>query len=234
MGFSSELARYTHCRNHEAHLERQRGMSMGRDQKNTGVVVFFLLLAFNDPAIGGEIFRWVDEDGVVTFSDSAPSNATVEISRRTITKTNPPDYDPLDDQFSISRQAERTNVRWSALKARRDELRAQRIEAAQRASQQQSFMYVLDESYPSPIWYGPAYPRRFGHFHKSKKRFHQLHALDRFNAGDGRRPHSINSSAHLARVTASRQANRGLRTRHEMRRPDRIAPQERPSFRDPR
>ena len=206
---------------------------MGRDQKTVVVVSFLLSLVVSYPTVGGEIYHWVDEDGVMNFSEWAPNPSVVDISRRTITKTNPPDYDPHEDQSSISKQAERTNFRWSELKARRDERRVQRIDEAERASRLAPYAYEPYAYYESSIWYGPVQPRRLGHHHMSKVRFHQQDAADRLGLRNGRRPYSINSSAHLARITASKEAIRGPRPRHGMRRSSHPAPRKRPSFRDP-
>ncbi len=205
---------------------------MGHDHKIVVIVSFFLLLVVSNPTVGGEIYHWVDEDGVMYFSEWAPNPSMVDVSRLTVTNANPPDYDPREDQSSISSQAERTNARWSEIRARRDERREQRIEAAERASRLAPSAYEPDEYYASSVWYGPVHPSRLGHHHRSKVNFHQKDALDRLGLRNGRRPHSINSSAHLARIAASKEAIRGLRPRHGMRQPGPRVPRKHPSFRD--
>ncbi len=202
---------------------------MGHDQKFKVVIICFLLVVVSDPAVGGEIYHWVDEDGVMHFSEWVPNINTVEVSRLTVTNSNPPDYDPREDQYSIRNQAERTNVRWSELRARRDERREQRLEAAERASRLAPSAYEPDEYPASWVWYGPVHPRRFVHHHRSKVKFHQQLAFDKLGLRGGRRPHSINSSAHLARINAKKEAIRGLRSL----RPRHGAPGKHPSFREP-
>ena len=72
------------------------------------VITAFLLINCN-PAIAGEIFHWVDADGVSHFSDWAPADNSVEVSKLIVSNSNPPGYDPNEDQNSILGQAERMN-----------------------------------------------------------------------------------------------------------------------------
>lgn len=209
---------------------------MGHNQKFVVVIICFLLVGVSGPAVAVEIYHWVDEDGVMHFSEWAPNISTVEVSRLTVTNSNPPDYDPHEDQYSIPSQAERTNVRWSELRRQRDERREQRLEAAERASRLAPTAYEPDEHYASSVWYGPVHLRRLGHRHRSKVKFHQQLALDKLGLRNGRRPHSINSSAHLARISARKEAIHGLRSvrpRHGARQPGHRAPGKGPSFREP-
>ena len=60
-------------------------------------------------SFGGEIFHWVDEEGVQNFSDWAPENSNVQVAKLTVSDSNPPGYDPNEDQNSILGQAERMN-----------------------------------------------------------------------------------------------------------------------------
>ena len=209
---------------------------MVHDQKSVVVVILFLSIVVSGQAIGGEIYHWVDEDGVMYFSEWAPKTSTVEVSRLTVTNSNPLGYDPREDPSSILSQAERTNIRWSEVRARRDERREQRHEAAARASRLATSAQEPDEYYASSVWYGTVHRSRLGHRHKSKVNLHQHLALDTLGLRNGRRPHSINSSAHLARINAVKEAiraPRSLRPGHGTRQPGHRAPGKRPSFREP-
>ncbi len=160
---------------------------------------------------GGEIFHWVDEDGVLTFSDWAPADNTVEVSKLVVSNSNPPGYDPNEDQNSVLEQAERTNARWAELKEQKEERRKQREERAERVQIPQ---YV---EYDYPYYYGPGYYYQpiqrpgFGHRPPFRVKKRQLFALDQLGLLDRPRPHSINSSAHLARINAGKNINTGSR-----------------------
>ncbi len=209
---------------------------MIHDQKSMVVMICFLLVVVSGPAVAVEIYQWIDEDGVRHFSESAPNISSIEVSKLTVTNTNPPDYDPHKDPYSIRSQAERTNVRWSELKAERDERWEQRLEAAERASRLAPSAYEPDEYYGSSVWYGPVHRRRLGHHHRSKMKFHQQRALDKLGLRNGRRPYSINSSAHRARINAQKEAiygPRSLRPRHGPQPPGHRPPGKGPSFREP-
>lgn len=205
---------------------------MGHKQKIVVVVSFILLLVVSNRTAGGEIYHWVDEDGVMYFSDWAPYPSVSGVSRLTVANTNPPDYDPREDRSSINSQAERTTARWTEIKARRDERRNQRLEAEERAWRLAIPAYEPEEYYVSPVWYGPLHPIRLINHHRPKVKFHRHHALDKLGLRHGRRPHSINSSAHLARITASREVLHGMRPKHGMRQPGDPVPRRRPIPRD--
>lgn len=207
---------------------------MDRDLGNVLFLSFLLLLAISYPTMGAEIYHWVDEDGVMHFSEWAPNPDVPGVLTITVPSSRPPDYDPNDDQSSISSQAERTNVRWSEIKARRDERREQRLEAAERAARLASlYAYEQEDYFEPPVWYAPVQSIGLGHHHRPKLISHQQNALDRFGPQNGMRPYSINSSAHRARVTASKDAARGLRPRHGMRQPGPSVPRRRSVLREP-
>jgi hypothetical protein len=131
---------------------------MSANHNNKKLPVAFALaltaLALNQPAIAGEVFRWVDSEGVVHFSQWAPDDVE-DVSKLVVKATNPPDYDPADDPYSISRQAERTSEAWKEIETRRDELREKRLEAEKR-ERQESERYDY-EPYP---YYSPYYSYR--------------------------------------------------------------------------
>ncbi len=93
--------------------------------------VAVLVLLSAGTANSSEIYQWTNEDGVVHFSDTTPENGAVVTTLR-IQATNPPDYDPIDDPYSIRNQAERTNSTWTELERAREERQEKRREEAER------------------------------------------------------------------------------------------------------
>ena len=172
----------------------------------------FLLLS-GSPAIADEIFHWVDEDGVLHFSDWAPKNSDAEVIKMIVSNSNPPGYDPNEDQNSILGQAERVNERWAELKERQDERRKQRLEL----EQQQRRQYAVEYDYPyysgSYLYSRPAHRPGFGHRPPFRVQKRQFAALDQLGL-TGMRPHSINSSAHLARINAGKTVNGNFQPQH--------------------
>jgi len=114
------------------------------------------LLAGGAPAVAGEVYRWVDENGVVNFSDTAPGGAETraEVDRMELPDASPGDHDPEEDIYNVAAQAER-------MQALRDEMekeREARREQQRRAPQQPAARYPDDVNYGYPYRY-PAYGR---------------------------------------------------------------------------
>ena len=163
---------------------------------NSTAVTIALLLA--SATVGAsEIYRWTDEDGVVHFSDTAPGD-TVESVTLYVRDTNPPDYDPDADPYSVRNQAERTSAYWAEFEKARDEREAARREQQERA---QRYEPRYDHY---RYYYGPAYLPHPVHFrpHRPGLARRQAMALEETGLA-GPRPHSINSGAHRARVETS-------------------------------
>lgn len=86
------------------------------------------------PAAALEIYKWIDADGVVHYSESRPERPTatpVETFR--IAATNSPAYDPDDYYWSILNQAERIGEQWSAVQEEKAEEEAEARAAATEA-----------------------------------------------------------------------------------------------------
>ncbi len=158
---------------------------------------------------GSEIFHWVDEDGVPNFSDWAPRDSGVEVSKLTVSDTNSHDYDPAEDHNSILDQAERMNARWEILKERQEQRRKEREE---RARHQHAPQYVeYDYPYHAPgYFFRPFHAPVFGHARPFVTPKRQLFALDQLRLLARPRPHSINSSAHLVRINAGKSLQGGV------------------------
>jgi hypothetical protein len=119
-------------------------------------------LATGRLATADEVFRWVDAEGVVHFSQWEPEGVE-NVSTLLINSSNPSGYDPEDDPYSIGQQAARTSETWKQLEARRDERRKKRLEAEDRAREQereeQRHYDYQPYPYPYSYYYRPPYYR---------------------------------------------------------------------------
>ena len=163
------------------------------------VAVLVLLSAGTAVATTPEIYQWTDEDGVAHFSDTAPENEAVVTTVR-VQATNPPDYDPVEDPYSIRNQAERTNATWTELEKAREERQEKRREVTER------YLRYAPAPYDPYLYYSrPAYfshPGRYPH-HRPKLARRQHRALEELGL-TGPRPYSINSTTHHARIQKTR------------------------------
>lgn len=115
------------------------------------IVMTLGLLAGAVPAMADQVYRWVDENGVVNFSDTAPGSAQAgaEVNTLTLEDTAPRDYDPGQDIYNVAAQAER-------MQALRDEMEQER-EA--RREQQRRIQSQPAAPYPSGV--NDGYPYEF-------------------------------------------------------------------------
>lgn len=91
-------------------------------------------MLLSGPAAALEIYKWIDANGVVHYSESRPERPTatpVETFR--IASTNSPAYDPDDYYWSILNQAERIGEQWSAIREEKAEEEADARAAAAEA-----------------------------------------------------------------------------------------------------
>lgn len=121
-----------------------------------------LLALHAAPLAAQQIYRWVDENGVVNFSDRAPPAAAADVSALTLPDNPPANLDPEQDLFNLEATAQRTQ-------ARRDELAAEREARSERAAAQppvaapypqQHYGYPYDYpfAYPRPPGWRPGWP----------------------------------------------------------------------------
>lgn len=105
-----------------------------------------------------EIYRWVDDDGVVHFSDEAPPTG-VEGMKRIMLEEPGPGSGPVDDDpFNVEATAERMQAYRDELAQRREAQRAARLERERIAAQRPVVQYQpVGRAYP---WYlnPPLYP----------------------------------------------------------------------------
>jgi len=149
-----------------------------------------------------EIFQWIDDEGVVHFSDTRPES-DVAVKALHVNKSTPADYDPQDDPYSILNQAARMNRSWAELEKIRDERAEKRREEAER-NRRYVELYEPDFYYQRPgryFWNSGRYPPTIRPPQNRVTR-QQAYALQQTGL-DGRRPNSINSGTHHARVQRS-------------------------------
>jgi len=106
------------------------------------------------PVVAQEIYRWVDANGVVNFSDTAPGAETPGISTVVLEDIRPADYDPEPDVYDVAGQSER-------MQALREEMARERDARRER---EQTASHTESPSYDGPVQYGypvryPLYPR---------------------------------------------------------------------------
>ena len=103
-----------------------------------------------------EIYRWVDENGVVNFSSEAPPPGADGVETVEIEDPVQSAADDDDDIYNIEATAERTQALRDGMQERRDKLRAERLERERIAAQQnvRTEYRTYRAGYP---WYG-GYP----------------------------------------------------------------------------
>jgi hypothetical protein len=113
-----------------------------------------LLVLQSAPLAAQEIYRWVDENGVVNFSDRAPPAATANASSLTLQDSQPDNYDPEQDIYNLEATAQR-------MQALRDELAAEREARRARPTAQPPVVvqYPEQRHYGYPYDYPYGYPR---------------------------------------------------------------------------
>jgi hypothetical protein len=118
------------------------------------ILIVSVALTALQSAAAQEIYRWVDEQGVVHFSDTAPAAESGDVSTVTLDDTRPANYDPEQDIYNL----EATEQRMQAL---RDELAAEREARRERAAAQPPVVvqYPEQQHYGYPYDYPYGYPR---------------------------------------------------------------------------
>jgi hypothetical protein len=105
--------------------------------------------------VAADIYRWVDENGVVNFSATAPAGVGAGVDTVILEDNAPKDYDPEADIYNVAAQAERMRALREELDAER-EARRERERSAARQPPAEQDRPMAHYGYP----YGyPAYPR---------------------------------------------------------------------------
>lgn len=129
--------------------DRTELMALRRSTFSRAVAVACLLWAGSPAA--GEIYRWVDADGVVNFSGTAPVGVAADVSTVTLEAAAPPTRDPGEDLYNVAAQAERMEALREKMEAQRAARREQQA-AAQQAPEQdrESVRYGYPYDYRRP------------------------------------------------------------------------------------
>jgi hypothetical protein len=158
--------------------------------------------ALGPGALAAEAFRWVDDEGLVHYSDSAPDEAT---SVTVVDLVEAPTYDAEQDPYSIINQAARIHERWIDIEQRGNERRAARARASGPEPGTASPRFADARAYAEE-WHGIGRPVASGFrssgFRSSLTARRQLRALQELDLLQPR-PYSINSGAHHERVARS-------------------------------
>jgi hypothetical protein len=157
------------------------------------------------PATAAEIYRWIDADGTIHYSDEKPRDdkafTTLEFA-----DTRPRDYDPIEDPYSIQNQAQRINESWTTLAEAREKRIEDRRQAAQNAqlSDQNAYRQRLEYGtrYFSPWFYSTRAPLYYQRRVDQGTAQRQIQAIQGLQLA-GPRPASINSGVHRERVQRS-------------------------------
>jgi hypothetical protein len=149
-----------------------------------------------------EIYRWVDADGGVHYSDAPPAQELPVTVLEVETAPRAPDI-AADDPYSILNQAARTHERWLEIEAVRQARAEQQAEAlANRVPPEPQYYDGYHEYSTWPYysnygyWRGQAPDYRPG---QGRQQIYAMHTLDLL----GPRPASINSGVHQDRVARS-------------------------------
>lgn len=159
-----------------------------------------LAVTWATAANASEIYKWVDEDGVVHYSDTRPEN-DAPVTTMQLRELNPEDYDTAKDPYSILNQAKRMNESWTRRVAAQEQARSRSQDAGEEGLYAAPG-YIPTRYYPAIAYYPVVPPPRAGRSNPRAAR-QQLNALNDFDLAR-RRPESINSGVHRDRVLRSR------------------------------
>jgi hypothetical protein len=152
-------------------------------------------------ASAAEIFKWIDDQGTVHYSDTKPTNNEA-FETLQLADTNSADYDPATDPYSILKQAERIGDAWTETRL---ESHAQSRAEPNDNYDDWGYTDYVEPAYPAyaPPIYLPTRPPLRPATRAPNAARRQANALETLNVTE-QRPHSINSGAHRARVLQSR------------------------------
>ena len=131
-------------------------------------LIFFITMSMallaSQNALAGKVYQWMDEDGVVQFSDVAPENiATVDIREININVVNDTNADP--DEYSIINQLDRMAERRRQSTEERLALKRLQIEEM-RVAQETRQTLVTSSSRYDPYIYSYTQPYDYYHRHR--------------------------------------------------------------------
>jgi len=108
------------------------------------------------PVFAIEVYRWVDENGVVHFSQSAPPGNDAGVEVIVLEDSRPSGYDPDEDRYQVAAQAEKM----AQLRAEMDKKREMAQERNLTAPPQPPVtQYPQNGYWPLPNYYPGVPPR---------------------------------------------------------------------------
>lgn len=116
-----------------------------------------LVLAWPAGAVAGQVYHWVDADGVAHFSQSPPA-ARDDVETLEIDGSRPASYDPEEDIYNVAAQQEAMQE----LRDRMAESRKNR-QQAKPAAAENTVIYYPEPEYYDEILYPPGYGPRPPH-----------------------------------------------------------------------
>ena len=118
-------------------------------------VALSLSLVGGITAKAGEIYHWVDKDGVQHFSQTAPASASEPVETLTLEDTPPLVSGTDEDIYNVAATAERTQ----ALREAMDQMREERREREQREAARPVQQPAEPVRYAAPwLWNRPGNP----------------------------------------------------------------------------
>ncbi len=94
---------------------------MSAARARSWLLLLAAMLALAGPAGAHEIYKWVDENGVVHYGDARPAGTDAPVQTLHIPETNPPGYDPVAESRAVVAEAERIRESLAAERAAREE-----------------------------------------------------------------------------------------------------------------
>lgn len=116
--------------------------------------MLFLGLLAASPLAATEVFRWVDENGVIHFSQNPPPGNDERVEVLMLDDSPPPDYDPEEDLYGVEAMAEEMSQLREEMAKKRDLAR----ERQQNNSQQTAVQYQQPVQYGYPYLGRPLFP----------------------------------------------------------------------------
>lgn len=113
--------------------------SISFDGKHTFLAwlpLFLILSLAPRPVNAVEVYQWTDENGVVHFSQWAPTAPEKDVTTLEVDGSPPPGYDPEEDRYNVEANQKYMESLRSDLDARREAEKNQSAAAAQQIIQQ--------------------------------------------------------------------------------------------------
>jgi hypothetical protein len=116
--------------------------------------ILFVLLAglVVAPVFAIEIYRWVDENGVVHFSQTEPPGNDAGVKKMNLEDSTPSSYDPDQDRYNVEAQAEQMALIRAEMDKKRELAREQKLNTPQPPP--------VTQYQNAPYWQVPYYPGR--------------------------------------------------------------------------